>query len=259
MQAIENDDFDSYWTETSAAESLMDYISRDYNGLAKTIAELIGGVKVQVNTTGFANDLTTFKSKDDVLTLLIHLGYLAYDSEDKTVRIPNEEIRREFQRSIHEVKHDATRRRIEESERLFADTIQRNELAVAAQIEKIHTEETAALRYNREESLRSVIKLAYYTYRDHYLQFEELPAGEGYADIVYIPLPDTDWPALVVELKWNEDAETAIDQIMKKKHPVILKNIGCPILLVGITYNKDAKAGEKKHSCIITEYRNDEI
>ena len=259
MQAIENDDFDSYWTETSAAESLMDYISRDYNGLAKTIAELIGGVKVQVNTTGFANDLTTFKSKDDVLTLLIHLGYLAYDSEDRTVRIPNEEIRREFQRSIHEVKHDATRRRIEESEQLFADTIQRNELAVAAQIEKIHTEETAALHYNREESLRSVIKLAYYTYRDHYLQFEELPAGEGYADIVYIPLPDTDWPALVIELKWNKDAETAIDQIMKKKYPVILKNIGCPILLVGITYNKDAKAGEKKHSCKITEYRNDGI
>ena len=58
--------------------------------------------------TGFANDLTTFRGKDDVLTLMIHLGYLAYDSEKKTVRIPNEEIRREFQRSVHEVKHEAT-------------------------------------------------------------------------------------------------------------------------------------------------------
>ena len=111
MQAIETDDFDSYWTESSAAEGLMDYISKDYNGLTKTIAELIGGVDVKITTTGFANDLTTFKGKDDVLTLLVHLGYLAYDSESKTVRIPNEEIKLEFQRSIHEVKHESTLRR----------------------------------------------------------------------------------------------------------------------------------------------------
>lgn len=126
MHAIENGDFDSYWTESSAAEGLLDYISKDYNGLTKTIAELIDGVDVRVNTVGFANDLTTFKGKDDVLTLMIHLGYLAYDSEKKTVRIPNEEIKQEFQRSIHEVKHEATMKRLEESEKLFADTIQGN-------------------------------------------------------------------------------------------------------------------------------------
>ncbi|MBQ2075437.1 MAG: hypothetical protein II462_05720, partial [Muribaculaceae bacterium] len=92
-QAVENEDFDSYWTETSAAEGLLEYISQDYNGLTKTIAELIGGIEVGVDTTGFANDLTTFKSKDDVLTLMIHLGYLAYDANKKTtlwpiVRVP---------------------------------------------------------------------------------------------------------------------------------------------------------------------------
>ena len=73
-------------------------------------------MEVKVNTTGFANDLTTFKGKDDVLTLMIHLGYLAYDSESKSVRIPNEEIKQEFQRSIHEVKHTATIKRLEESQ-----------------------------------------------------------------------------------------------------------------------------------------------
>ena len=255
IQAAENDDFDSYWTETSAAEGLMDYISKDYNGLTKTIAELVGGMEVKVNTTGFANDLTTFRGKDDVLTLLIHLGYLSYDSVRKTARIPNEEIKLEFQKSIHEVKHEATLKRIEESERLFAATIQKDEEAVAAQIEKIHSEETVALHYNKEDSLRSVIKLAYYTYRDHYLQFEELPAGEGYADVVYIPLPDTDWPALLIELKWNKSAESAIDQIMKKNYPKALMNLGRPILLVGISYDKDAKPGEKKHVCRITECR----
>ena len=253
MQAIENDDFDSYWTETSAAEGLLDYISKDYNGLTKTIAELIGGVEVAVNTTGFANDLTTFRGKDDVLTLMIHLGYLAYDADSGTVRIPNEEIRKEFQRSIREVKHDATLKRLAESEQLFLDTIHRDEMAVAAQIEKIHAEETAPLHYNKEESLRSVIKLAYYTYRDHYIQMEELPAGEGYADIVYIPRHDSDWPVLVIELKWNEKAEGAVAQILKKKYPDAVRNIGCPILLVGISYDKNASAGEKKHTCRIVE------
>ena len=96
MQAVDNEDFDSYWTETSAAESLLDYISMDYDGLSKTIVELIGGGEAEVNTLGFANDLETFKNRDDVLTLLIHLGYLAYDETEKRVRIPNEEIRMEF-------------------------------------------------------------------------------------------------------------------------------------------------------------------
>ena len=112
MKAIRYHDFDSYWSQTSAAEGLMRYISQDYSGLTKTIAELIGGVDVPVNTTGFSNDLTTFRGKDDVLTLLIHLGYLAYDSEKGTARIPNEEIRMEFQRSIREVRHKGTRERL---------------------------------------------------------------------------------------------------------------------------------------------------
>ena len=254
MQAIENEDFDSYWTESSAAKELLEYISKDYNGLTKTVAELIGGVEVKVNTTGFANDLTSFRGKNDVLTLLVHLGYLAYDAERKTVHIPNEEIRQEFQRAIHEVKHEATLKRLEESERLFADTIQRHEEAVAAQIEKVHTEETAALHDSKEDSLRSVIKLAYYTYRDHYVQFEELPAGAGYADIVYLPRPDSDWPSLVIELKWKQSAEGAIHQILNRQYPSVLENYGRPILLVGITYDKDAQAGRKKHSCRIIEY-----
>lgn len=252
MKAIRFKDFDSYWTETSAAESLMKYISQDYNGYTKTIAELVGGIEVKVDTKGFANDLTTFRGRDDVLTLLIHLGYLAYDSERKTVRIPNEEIRLEFQKSIREVHHSATLQRLAESDQLFLDTLQGNEKAVARQIEKIHAEETSPIHYNKEDSLRSVIKLAYYTYKDHYLQWEELPAGTGFADIVYLPKKDSDWPALVIELKWNRSAEGAIDQILQKQYPDVLKNFGSEILLVGINYDKNAPSGARKHTCKIT-------
>lgn len=107
MKAIRNDDFDSYWTQTSAAESLMEYTSLDFDGLSRTVAELIGGAETKVDTKGFANDLVTFRDRNDVLTLLIHLGYLADDEETQKVRIPNEEIRLEFARAIRQVKRDS--------------------------------------------------------------------------------------------------------------------------------------------------------
>ena len=251
MEAIRNDSFVSYWTETSAAASLMEYISLDFDGLSKTVAELIGGIGVKVDTVGFANDLVTFRNRDDVLTLLIHLGYLVYDEETQTARIPNEEVRREFAKSIREVKRDETLRRVRESDQLIYDTVHGNAQAVAAQIEKIHAEESAVLFYNDEQALRSVIKLAYFSYKDHYLKFEELPAGVGYADIVYLPKKNSGLPALVVEMKWNRTAAGAIAQIKDRQYPDALKGFGGKILLVGINYDKDAPAGKRKHECII--------
>ena len=251
MKAIRYGEFDSYWTETSAASGLMDYISKGYAGLSKTVAELVGGVDVPVDANGFANDLVTFRGRDDVLTLLIHLGYLTYDQDAGTAHIPNEEVRQEFARAIRTVDHEETMKRVAESDALFLDTIAGNEGAVAARIEKIHAEETAPLHYNREEDLRSVIKLAYYAYRDNYVQFEELPAGEGYADIVYLPKRGSGWPALVVELKWNKSAEGAISQIKKMHYPESLRGFSEEIVLVGINYDKDAPAGKRKHECKI--------
>ena len=251
MEALRNEDFDSYWVQTSAAESLMGYISLDFDGLSKTVAELIGGIGVKVDTTGFANDLVTFRNRDDVLTLLIHLGYLVYHEEEQKAYIPNEEVRREFAKSIRQVKRDETIRRVKESEQLLYDTVHGNALAVAAQIEKLHAEETAALFYNNEQALRSVIKLAYFCYKDHYLKFEELPAGDGYADIVYLPKKESALPALVIEMKWNQSAEGAIAQIKDRRYPEALKDFGGNILLVGINYDKDAPAGKRKHECII--------
>ena len=223
--------FRSYWTETSASKSLMEYIGLDFDGLSRTVAQLLGGIEISVDTNGFSNDLVTFRDRDDVLTLLIHLGYLSYNEETRTVRIPNEEIRMEFARAIRGVKRDETIRRVRESDQLFYDTIHKNEEAVAAQIEKIHAEETAILFYNNEQALRSVIKLAYFSYRDHYLKFEELPAGDGYADLVYLPKKDSMMPALVIELKWNQSANGTIAQIREKKYPEALKGFGGEVLL----------------------------
>ena len=251
IQAVRYDDFDSYWRQSSAAESLRRYIEMDFDGLSKAVAELLGGVDVPVDTAGFENDTVTFQTKDDILALMIHLGYLSYDEMTETVHIPNEEIQREFARVIRGTHQKDTVQRIRECDQLIYDTVNMNEEAVAAQIEKMHAEETAPLFYHQEQSLRSVIKLAYFTYKDHYIKFEELPAGDGYADIVYLPKRDSGMPALVIELKWDRSAEGAIAQIKGKRYPDVLKGYGSDVLLVGISYDKDPKAGGRKHSCRI--------
>lgn len=192
----------------------MGYISLDFDGMSEIVAELIGGGTVRVDVNGFNNDFVTFKNRDDVLTLLIHLGYLAYDEVTGQARIPNEEIRQEFARVVRDVRRDDTIRRIRESDQLLYNTVEENAEAVAAQIEKIHAEE-APLYYNNEQAMRSVIKRAYFSYGDEYVLFEELPAGSGYADLVYLPKKGSVLPALVIELKWNQSAESAIEQIKK--------------------------------------------
>ncbi len=250
MKAVRNDDFDSYWTQTSAAESLMGYISLDFDGLGRTVSELIGGVETKVDTRGFANDLVTFRDRDDVLTLLIHLGYLTYDERTEKVHIPNEEIKLEFARAIRRVKRDDTIRRIRESEQLIEDTIHGDEEAVARQIEKVHEEESA-LYYNNEQALRSVIKRAYFSYGDEYVMFEELPAGAGCADIMYLPKRDSALPALLIELKWNQSARSALEQIHDRRYPEAVREYGGEVLLVGISYDKNAPAGKRKHQCKI--------
>lgn len=241
--------FDSYWRQSSASDILSDYIGMDFDGLSGCVASLLGGISVTVDTFSFNNDLTSLKNKDDVLTLLIHLGYLVYEWNDSTVHIPNEELRLEFARSVKEVKNTETLQRIRESEKLIMDTAAGKEEAVAAAIEKVHRTETTPLFYNNEQALRSVIKLAYFSYRDYYISMEELPSGDGYADIAYLPRRGSSLPALVVELKWNYDADTAISQIRRKHYPEVLLQYTSDILLVGISYNKNDP--EKKHSCRI--------
>ena len=169
------------------------------------------------------------------------------------MHIPNEEIRLEFARAIRQVRQDDTVRRVRESDRLIEDTIHGEEEAVARQIEKIHEEE-ASLYYNNEQVLRSVIKRAYFSYGDEYVMFEELPAGAGCADIVYLPKRDSVLPALVVELKWNQSAQSALEQIRDRRYPEALHGYGGDILLVGISYDKKAPAGKRKHQCRIERF-----
>ena len=105
MEAIKNEEFGSYWTQTETYATLQFYIDMDEDGLKQAITQMLGGAHIKIDSGIFQNDMTTIKSKDDVLTLLVHLGYLAYDADTKSVRIPNEEVRQEYVRAVTTGKH----------------------------------------------------------------------------------------------------------------------------------------------------------
>lgn len=100
VDAMLNKEFDSYWTQTETYEALKIYIEMNFDGLRDSIIEMLAGERVKINIATFSNDMTSFYSKDDVLTLLVHLGYLAYDGEKQEVFIPNYEVSREFTNAI---------------------------------------------------------------------------------------------------------------------------------------------------------------
>jgi hypothetical protein len=247
MKAVTSGEFSSFWTRTETYESLRLYIDMDFDGLKEAIVQMLGGAHYPIDTESFENDMSTFKNRDDVLTLLVHLGYLAYDAEHMTVRIPNEEIRQEFVRAVKNGSRKELAKLIQSSDLLLEATLDMDGDAVGEIIEEAHNAGCAPLFYNNEQALRSVIRFAYISSVDEFLRVEELPSGRGYADVVYIPKKGSSMPAIVVELKWNKPADCAIDQIKNRNYPQALEDYGSDILLVGVSY--DVKT--KKHSCRI--------
>ena len=264
MYAASTGKFRSYWKETSAADTLMTYIDMDQDDLQDTIARLIAGESVVIDTGTFQNDTETFTCRDDVLTLLTHLGYLTYEEkpdsyDDETVaglvRIPNEEVRSEFDKILRRSKHKSLIELVKKSDQLLKDTLEGKNDAVAKAIAEVHDSEYAPTYYSNEQSLRYVVKMAYLSCVDQYAKLEELPSGHGIADIVFLPKRRSTLPAMIVELKWNKEAEGAIKQIKDRNYPKILTNYGGRIVLVGINYHEDTKS----HECLIEEYRKADL
>ena len=247
MEAVKNGELANYWTQSETYESLKIYIEMDEDGLKEAVAQMLGGSKVKIDTISFQNDMTTIRSRDDVLTLLVHLGYLSYDIDDKSVSIPNEEIREEFVRAVTMGKHTEIAKLIRDSDQLLEATLNMEEETVAAAIEEAHKTGTAPTFYNNEQALRSIIRVAYISCVDEYLKIDELPSGHGYADVVFFPRKASSKPLLLIELKWNKTDKGAIAQIKNNDYPQALKGYGGDMLLVGINY--DAKS--KKHTCRI--------
>ncbi len=251
MDAIERNRLGNYWTQSETYESLKIYIDLNEDGLKEAIVQMLGGAHIKIDVATFQNDMTTIQSKDDVLTLLVHLGYLAYDIDRKTVSIPNEEVWQEFVRAMTTGKHREVAKLIQNSDYLLEQTLNLDEEAVAKAIEKVHQTGTAPIFYNNEQALRSVIRFAYISCVDEFLRIDELPSGRGYADVVFFPKKASSMPLILIELKWNKTDQGAISQIKNHQYPQALENYGGEILMVGINYDEKSHT----HTCKIEEYR----
>ena len=248
VKAMTERTYDDYWTKTETYEAIRTYIEMNYNGLRDTLIDLIAGERKQIDTTTFVNDMVTFKIKDDVLTLLIHLGYLGFDFKTKEVFIPNHEIRQQFISTVRVLGWNDIIRSLQLSEQLLQATLQMDEETVADIVEQVHEENTSIIKYNDENSLSCVLSLAYYSAKRDYNMYRELASGRGFADLVFVPKPTCLTPAFIIELKWNQSADSAIDQIKQKNYVNCLKSYSGDVILVGITYDKKFS---KQHTCKI--------
>ena len=247
IQAIDNGFCTSFWASTGAYEAVANYISMNYEGLKDDIIKMLAGERCYVDPTGFQNDMSVIRSKDDVLTVLIHLGYLSYDMREGQCYIPNREVAGEMVNAVRSNKWQHVTEAIEQSRQLLQATLDSDEEAVARGVDLAHDENTSILSYNNENSLACVLSIAYYYAKNDYIVHRELPTGKGFADLVLIPRKNVESPAIILEQKYNQDADTAISQIKRKQYPQKVAEYADNLLLVGISYDKQLKT----HACKI--------
>ena len=254
LEALASGVIDNYWARTASFEDLKRYINLDFDGVRKAIVQLLGGEPVAADSGSFQNDLTTLSNRDDILTLLVHLGYLSWqqvpEQQYGMVRIPNREIRSVFRNAVKDIRWKAISDALERSSSLLTATWNQDEEQVAKEIEQVHEDTSSLFDYNSEDSLRCVIRLAYYTAQSYYDMIQEFPAGKGRADVVFLPKPHSGRIAMIIELKWNHSTKTAIRQIKDLNYSGKLKAYQ-EVLLVGINYSEKTR----KHTCLIEKWK----
>lgn len=247
VSAMQSRFFDSYWNQTETFDALRIYIDMNFDGLRDAVITIMAGNRLHIDVRSFTNDMVTFNTYEDILSLLVHLGYLAYDVEKQEVFIPNKEVMQEFVTATSVSRWHEIVNSVKKSRQLLQATFDRDEEAVAAGVEAAHFE-TSHLQYNDENALSYVVSLAYYAAREYYTMVREMPTGKGFADLVFLPRKKyADRPAMIVELKWDKGANTAIKQIKAKQYVEALQDYHGQILLVGISYDKKSR----KHECRI--------
>ncbi len=250
IQAIFRHRCQSYWASTGAFDTVADYIQMNYEGLKDDIIRMLAGGRSMVDPTGFQNDMSVIRSRDDVLTVLIHLGYLSYEWNEEECYIPNREVVGEMVNAVKTTNWQPVVDAIKQSEQLLQATLDGDSEAVARGVDAAHDENTSILSYNNENSLACVLSIAYYYARNDYVIHRELPTGKGFADLVLIPRKNVDSPAIVLELKYNRDADSAITQIQRRQYPAKVAEHATDLLLVGINYDRE----KKTHECQIERW-----
>ena len=251
MQALRSRRCRSFWASTGAYDAVAHYIQMNYEGLKDDVVRMLAGGRCKVNPTKFQNDMSIVRSKDDVFTVLIHLGYLSYDWRKSECYIPNKEVAGEMVNAVEANHWTHVVKTVEASEQLLQAMLRGDEEAVSRGVDAAHDEHTSILSYNDENSLACVLSLAYYYASNDYIIHRELATGKGFADLVLIPRKNVDSPAIVIELKYDKAVDTAIEQIKRREYPAKVAQYADNLLLVGIPYERESK----QHRCCIERYK----
>lgn len=251
VRAVESGKFRQYWTETGTYEDIRSLIEYDFDGLKEAVIQMLSGNRISVSVYGCRNDMYTFRGKDQIITTLIHLGYFAYDADTEEAYVPNKEIREIFYQYMENNQNDPLSSFLKYSREALGAVLGSEQERVAELVQKVHDDFVSSIEYNDENSLSCTVMITLLASFMYYQKpIREYPGGKGFADLVYLPLPQCPQrPVIVVELKWNQSADTAIAQIREKRYPDSLKDYYGDILLVGISYEKKTR----EHACVIEQ------
>ena len=244
----------SYWSGTSSNEEVVNLINMNFDGIKDDIIHLIEGSAIQFSCITFQNDMVSIKTKDDIFSLLVCLGYLGcVDDGDgyHLVYVPNKEIRTALSSIVKSQPWFNSIPIIERSQSLFEAITTLDANKTAEIITEIHNSPNVSLlTYNREESMVFCLisGLMWCTERD-YECYRELQSGKGSADLIYVPKRNINLPILLIEFKYGQSADEAINQIKEKEYFRRYIDTDYPndILLIGINYNPKTK----EHQCMI--------
>ncbi len=248
-EAIRDGECNSYWPETASYEPISEQINRNADGIQEAIIKMLTKESVPVDVSGFLNSLDKIETRDEILTYLIHLGYLSYDAQNKTCTIPNLEIQKRWKYIVSRAnRYNKVNEVLAQSAQLLEDTIALKSDKVAEGLRNAHSRIGTILTYNDEATLQWAIYLAYFSAIEYYTILKETPIGEGVADLVFIPyVPNK--PAIVIELKVDQSTEVALKQIDSRHYTKGLEHYHGNVLKVAVNYNRK----NKEHECEIRE------
>ncbi len=237
-------DYQNRWGRSASYATVERYIKIDTDNVKSKIIKMLEGESVKISVSSFRNDMKHIIDSDDVLTLLVHLGYLSYDPVFCRVRIPNTEVAEEFKNALKRCGWGGVSLALAKSDDLLDATITGNKKFIAEAFDSYHDEAASLFKYNDENALACTITIAYYAAKSQYEIFREFASGKGFADMVFLPLKQSPYPAIVVELKYDKSAQGAIAQIKNKQYHLKLRGLSNQVVLLGINFNKKSKKHE---------------
>ncbi len=245
VKSLVNKKCRSYWTNTGAMDEVAEYLKYNIHEIREDVIEMVAGNEIDIIIDEeFRAGQRAPRTKEEIYSAMIVLGFLSY--YDGYLRIPNKELMKEFEKALKDESFGYVSEIVENSKKMLKATVNGDTEVMSEILHDIHNSEIPILQYNDENSLACVITLAYLSARDIYRIEREEKTGKGYADFSFHPRRKSD-TALIIELKKNETAEKAIQQIKDKEYVQKFKKEYNKVLAVAICYDFN----NKEHTCKI--------